>query len=152
MAEALIPGPVSLLIASEFTRSPRACCCCLVAQWCPGLCNPMDCSMPGFPALHHLPEFAQTHLHWVGDAIQPSCPLASPSSPAFNLSQHQGLFQWVGSSHQMAKVLEHQLQHQSFQCLFRLISFRTDWFVLLAVQGTLKSLQYHSSKASILQG
>ena len=75
--------------------------------------QPMDRSMPGLPVLHHLPEFAQTHVHWVSDAIQPSHPLSSPSPPAFNLSQHQGLFQWVSSSHHVAKVLE--FQHQSFQ-------------------------------------
>ena len=79
------------------------------------LCNLMDCSMPGFPVHHQLPELAQAHVHWVGDAIQPSHPLLSPSPLAFNLSQHQGLFQWVSSSHQVAKVLELQLQHQSFQ-------------------------------------
>ena len=84
---------------------------CSVAQSCPTLCDPMDCSMPGFPILHHLLELAQIHVHWVGDAIQPSRPLSSPSPPAFNLSQHQGLFQWVGSLHQVAKVLELQLQH-----------------------------------------
>ena len=80
-------------------------CCCSVAQSCPTLCNPMDCNMPGFPVLHHLPELAQTHVHWIGDAIQPSHPLLSPSPPALNLSQHQGLFQWVSSSHQVATVL-----------------------------------------------
>ena len=74
----------------------------------------MDCSMPGFPVLYYLPEFAQTHVHRVGDVIQPSHPL-SPPSPAFNLSQHQDVFQWVSSSHQVVKVLELQLQHQSFQ-------------------------------------
>ena len=117
---------------------------------CPILCDPIDCSTPGFPALHYLLDFAQTHVHSVGDAIQPSHPLSPPSPPALNLSQHQGLFQWVSSSHQVAKVLELQLQHQSFQWI--LISFRIDWFDLLAVQGTLKSLlQHHSSKASILQ-
>ena len=78
----------------------------------------MDCSMPGFPVLHHLLEFAQFHVRWVGDAIQLSHPLSSPS-PAFNLFQHQGLFPWVGSSHQVAKVLEFQLQRQSFQWIFR---------------------------------
>ena len=77
--------------------------------------TPMDCSMPGFPFHHQLPELTQTHVHWVGDAIQPSHPLSSPSSPAFNLSQHQGLFKWVNSSHQVAKGLKFQLQHQSFQ-------------------------------------
>ena len=91
--------------------------CCSVTQLCMTLCDPMDCSMPGFPVLHYLLEFTQTHVHWVGDAIQPSHPLSSPSSPTFNLSQHQGLFQWVSSLHQVAKVLE--LQHQSFQWVFR---------------------------------
>ena len=114
-----------------------------VAHSCPTLCNPVDCSTPGFPVLHQLPELAQTHVHWVSEANQLSHPLMSPSPPALNLSQHQGLFQWVSSLHQVAKALEFQLQHQSFQWVFR-----TD---LLAVQGTLKSLlQHYSSKASIL--
>ena len=86
-----------------------------VSQSCLTLCNPMDCSMPGFPVHHQPPEPTQTHVHRIGDAIQPSHPLSSPSPPAFNLSQHQGLFQWVSSSHQVAKVLGFQLQHQSFQ-------------------------------------
>ena len=145
-------------------------CYCSVTQSCPTLCNPMDCSRPGFPVLPHLPELAQTHVHWVRDAIQSSSPLSSPSPPAFNLSQfssiqwlchvwlfatswtaayqtlptpgvysnscpsnnlwspspptfnlsqHQGLFKWVSSSHQVAKVPEFQLQHQSFQWIFR---------------------------------
>ena len=85
------------------------------AQSCPTLCNPMNWSMPGFPIHHQLPEPAQTHVHRIGDAIQSSHPLSAPSPPAFNLSQHQGLFQWVSSSHLVAKVLEFQLQHQSFQ-------------------------------------
>ena len=111
----------------------------------------MDCGTPDFPVLYYFPEFAQTHVHWVGDAIQPSHPLLPPSPHSLSLSQHQGLFQWVSSSHQVAKVLEFQLQHQSFQRIFRIISFRIDWFDLLAVQGTLKSLlQYQSSKTSIL--
>ena len=76
--------------------------CCSVAQSCPTLCSPMDRSTPGFPVHHHLLELAQTHVHWVGDAIQPSHPLSPPSPPALNLSQHQGLFQWVDSSHQVA--------------------------------------------------
>ena len=91
----------------------------LVTQSCPTLCNPMDCSMPGFPVHHQLWEFTQTHVHWVSDDIQLSHPLSSPSPPTFNLSQYQGLFQWVSSSHQVAKVLEFQLQHQSFQWIFR---------------------------------
>ena len=85
-----------------------------VAQSYPTLCNPKGCSMPGLPVHHQLSELAQTHVHWVRDAIQSSYPLSSPSPPAFNLSQHQGLFQWVSSFHQVAKVLEFQLQHQSF--------------------------------------
>ena len=84
-----------------------------VAESYPTLCNPMDYSAPGFPVLHYFLEFAQTHVHWVGDAIQPSHPLLSPSPPAFNLSQHQGLFQWVSSLHQVARVLELQLERAS---------------------------------------
>ena len=83
------------------------------------LCDPMDCSTPGFPVHHQLLELTQTHVHWVGDAIQLSHRLSSPSPPAFNLSQHQGLFQWVSSSYLVAKVLKFQLQHQSFQWIFR---------------------------------
>ena len=90
-----------------------------VTQSCLTLCNPLDCSTPGLPVHHQPPEFTQTHVHWVGDAIQSSHPLSSPSPPAFNLSQHQGLFKWGSSSHQVAKVLEFQLQHQSFQWTFR---------------------------------
>ena len=86
-----------------------------VAQSCPTLCDPMNHSTPGLPVHHQLPEFTQTHVHWVTDAIQPSHPLSSPSPPAPNPSQHQGLFQWVNFSHQEAKGLEFQLQHQSFQ-------------------------------------
>ena len=90
-----------------------------VTQSCPTFCNPMDCSTPVFPVHHQLPELTQTHVHWVNDAIQQSHPLSSPSPPAFNLSQHLGLFQCVSSSHQVAKLLEFQLQHQSFQWIFR---------------------------------
>ena len=108
-----------------------------VAQSCPTLRDPMNRRMPGLPVHHQLLEFTQTHVHWVGDAIQPSQPLLSPSPPALNLSQHQDLFKWVSSSHQVAKVLEFQLQHQSF---------KMDWMYLLVVQ---KTLQHHSSKASI---
>ena len=91
---------------------------CSAAQSCPTLCDPINHSTPGLPVHHQLPEFIQTHVHQVGDAIQPSHPLLSPSPPTFNLSQHQGLFKWVSSSHQVAKVLEFQLQHQSFQWIF----------------------------------
>ena len=93
------------------------------ARSCPTLGNPMDWSTPGLPVHHQLPEFAPTHVRQVGDAIQPSHPLSSPSPPAFSLAQHQGLFQWVSSSNQMAKILEFQLQHQSFQ-----------WKILLTFQ------------------
>ena len=110
-----------------------------VAQSGPTLCNPINCSTPGLPAHHQLPQLTQTHVHRVGDAIQPSHPLSSPSPPALSLSQHQGLFQSVSSSHQVAKVLEFQLQHQSFQCTPGLISPRMDWLDLLAVQGILES-------------
>jgi len=86
-----------------------------VAQSCPTLCNTMNRSTLGLPVHYQLPEFTQTHNHWVGDAIQPSHPLPSPSPPAINLSQHWGIYKGVSSSHQVAKVLEFQLQHQSFQ-------------------------------------
>ena len=88
----------------------------------------MDCSIPGLSVHHQLPEFTQTHVHWVSDAMQPSHPLLSPFPPAFNLSQHQDLFQWISSLHQVAKVLEFQLQHQSFQWVFR-IDFLYDGLV-----------------------
>ena len=120
-----------------------------VTQLCPTLCDPMNHSMPGLPVHHQLPELTQTYVHWVSDAIQPSHPPSYASPPALNLSQHQGLFQWVRSSHQVAKVLDINIsptnEHPG------LISVRMDWLNLLAIQGTLKSLlQYHSSKASIL--
>ena len=99
-------------------------CCCLVTKSCPTLCDPMDCGSPGFPLLHYLPELAQTHVHWVSDTV--SHPLSSLSLPAFNLSQHQVLFQWVSCLHQVAKVLEPQLQHQSFQGIFK-VDFLQDW-------------------------
>ena len=132
--------------------------CCLissvqfssVAQSC--LCNPMNHSTPGLPVHHQLPEFTQTHVHPVGDTIQPSHPLSSPSPPAPNPSQHQGLFQWVNSSHEVAKVLEFQFSISPSNEHPGLISSRMDWLDLLAVQGTLKSLlQHHSSKASIFR-
>ena len=86
-----------------------------VTQSCLTLCSPMNRSTPGLPVHHQLPESTQTHVHWVGNAIQPSHPLSSPSPPAPSPSQHQGLFKWVSSLHQVAKVLEFKLQHQSFQ-------------------------------------
>ena len=106
-----------------YKRMYKPCQFSSVTQSCPTLCNPMDCSTPVLPVHHQLPQLTQTHVHWVGDAIQPSHPLPSPS-PTFNLSQQQGLFKWVSSSHQVARVLEFQLQHQSFQWIFQ------DWFPL----------------------
>ena len=91
----------------------------LCPQLCPTLYDPVDCRTPGLLVHHQLPEFSQTHVHWVSDAIQPFHPLLSPSPPTFSLSQHQDLPQWVSSSHQVAKILELQLQHQSFQWVFR---------------------------------
>ena len=119
---------------------------------CLTLCNPMNCSMSGLPVYHQLLEFTQTHVHRVSDAIQPSYPhliSSSPSPPAPNPSQHQSIFQWVNSSHEVAKVLEFHLQHHSLQRNPRADLLQNG---LLAVQGTLKSLlQHHSSKASILR-
>ena len=110
-----------------------------VSQLCPTLCDSMDCSMPGFPVHHQLQELAQTHVRWVSDAVQPSHPLSSPSPPAFSHSQHQGCFQRVSSSHQVAKVLEFSFSISPSNEYSGLISFRIVWFDLSA-QGTLKSL------------
>ena len=117
----LEPGSPALQAASllsEPTGKPIKCPSVQfssVAQLCPTLCDPMNRSTPGLPVHHQLPEFTQTYAHWVGDAIQPSHPLWPPSPPVPNPSQHQGLFQRVNSSREVAKVLEFQLQHQSFQ-------------------------------------
>ena len=94
--------------------------CCSVAKSCATLCDSMDCSTSGFPVPHHLLEFAQVHVHWISDTIQPSHCLLPSSPSAFSFSQHQGLFQWVSCLHQVAKVLELQLQHQFFQSVFRI--------------------------------
>ena len=116
------------------------------------LCDSMDRSTQGLPVHHQLLELAQTHVHRIGDAIQPSHPLSSPSPPTFNLSQHQGLLQWVSSSYHVAQVLSFSFSISPSNEYSGLISFRMDWLDLLAVQGTLRSiLQHHSSKASILQ-
>ena len=99
-------GQRGQLFTSKYKFVYTHCCCCSVTKLCPTLCHPMNCSMPGLPVSHYLPEFAQVHVYWIGNAIQQSHPL-QPSSPfAFCLSQHQGLFQWLGSSQQVAKVLE----------------------------------------------
>ena len=104
--------------------------------------------MLGFPVFHHLPELAQTHVHWVGDAIKPSHPLLSPSLPALNLSQHQGLFQWAGSSHQVSKILyTFSFRISSSNEYSWLISFKIDWFDLLGDQGTLESLPVSQLKS-----
>ena len=119
-----------------------------VIQSCPTLCDPMNCSTPGLPVHHQLPEFTETHVHRVSDAIQPSHPLSSPSL-APNPSQHQSLFQWVNSSHEVAKVLEFQLSHHSFQRNPRADLLHNG---LVGSPCSLKSLlQHHTSKASILQ-
>ena len=126
----------------------------VLAQSCPTLRDPMDCSTPGLPVHHQLPELAQTHVHWIGDAIQPSHPLSSPS-PALNLSQHQGLFKWVSSSHQVAKVLELQLPMNWKESVLPMNI--QGWFPLgltglisLQSKGLSSLLQHHNSKASIL--
>ena len=119
-----------------------------ISEWCPTFCDPVDCSTPGLPVHHQLPELAQTHVHWVCDAIQPSHPLLSPSPPAFNLSQHQGLFKWV----RWPKHWSFSFSISPSNEYSGLISFRMDWLDLITVQGALKSLlQHHSSKASILR-
>ena len=113
---------------------------------------PMDCSTPGLPVHHQLRELAQTHVHWVGDAIQPSHPLLSPSPPAFNLSHHQGLFNESALHIRWPKYWSFSFNISPSNEYPGLISFRMDWLDLLAVQGTLKSLlHHHSSKASVLQ-
>ena len=163
-------GSLALHWAPGGDASPLSflCYCCSVTKASPTLWDPMDCSTPvcpvlyhlpefahthvqdcstpGCPVLHHLPEFAHTHVHWVGDAIQSSCPLLPPSPPAFNLSQHQGLFQWalcIGWSKYWSFSFSISPSNESS----RLIPFRTDWFDLLAVQGTLKSLLQHLSES-----
>ena len=122
------------------------------AQSCPTLCDPMNHSMPGISVHQQLPEVTQTYVHRVDNATQPSHPLLSPSPPAPNPSQHQGLFQWVNSSHHWPKYWSFSFSISPSNEHPGLISFRMDYLDLLAVQGTLKSLlQHHSSKASIFQ-
>ena len=117
-----------------------------VAQLCPALCDPMDCSTPGFPVHHQLPELTQTHVHWVGDAIQPSHSPSSRSPPAFNLSQHQGLSQWVSSSHHVAKEF-----WVSASASVLPLNIQGTSLISLQSKGLSSLLQHHSSKASILQ-
>ena len=121
-----------------------------VTQSCPTLSDPMNSSTPGLPVHHQLPEFTQTHVHQVGDVIQPSHPLSSPSHPALNPSQHQSLFQWVNICIKWPKYWSFSFSISPSKEHPGLISFRMDWLDLLVVQGILKSLlQHHSSKASI---
>ena len=124
--------------------------CCSVAKLCPTRLDPKNCSTPGFPVLYHLLEFAQTHVHWVSDAIPPSQSLSPSSPPALSLVQHQSLFQWVSSSHQVGKVLQLRLQHQSCNEYSRLISFTSIavWkmlsssFKVLSAQSSLQSTSH----------
>ena len=146
---------VSQLRGASFLRfsilSFLCSCCCSVTQSCPTLCNPVDCSTPGFPVLHYILELIQTHVHPVGDAIQPSLSLLPPFPPALNLSQHQGLFSELVLCIRWSKDWSFSFSISPSNEYSELISFRMDWFDSLAVQGTLKSLlQHHSSKASIL--
>ena len=122
-----------------------------VAQSCPTLCDPTDCSTPGLPVHHQPPEFTQTHIHWVDDAIQPSHPLSSPSHPAFNPPQHQDLFQWVTLHIRWPKYWSFSFSINSSNGYSALISFEIDWFDLLQSKGLSSLLQHHSSKASILK-
>ena len=123
-----------------------------VAQSCLTLCDPMDCSTPGLPVHHQLPEFTQTHVHWVGDAIQPSDPLSSPSPPAFNFSQHQGLFKWSQLFTSGGQSIGVSASTSVLQWTLGTDLLLDGLIYPLAVQGTLKSLlQHHTSKISILQ-
>ena len=138
---------VPMKLEYKFKKLQINCCyCCSASPPCPTLCDPMDCSRLAFSDLHHLPELAQTQVHWVGDAIQPSHPLLSSFPPAFSLSQHQGLcIRWP-------KYWSFGFSISPSNEFSGSIFFRIDWLDFLAVQGTLKSLpQHHSSKASILQ-
>ena len=123
-----------------------------VTQSCPTLCDPKECSTPGFPVHHQLPELAQTHVRRVSDIVQTSHPLFSPSPPAFSLSQQQALFPWGSFLHQVAKDWSFSFSISPSDEYSGLISFRIDWFDFLPVQESLKSLlQHHSSKASVLR-
>ena len=152
MLTLLLFAQVIQLICHQY-YGPKWCCCCSVAKLCLTLCDPMNCNMPGSSVLFYLLEFAQIHVHWVGDDIQPSHPLPPPYSFAFNLSQHQGLFQWVSSSHQVAKHWNFSFSISPSNEYSGFISFKKDWLDLdlLAVRGLKSILEHHSSKASILQ-
>ena len=117
-----------------------------VAPSCPTLCDPMNCSTPGLLTHHQLPEFTQTHVHWVGDAIQPSHPLSSPFPPPPNPSQHQGLFQWVNSSHEVAKVLELLWSYSIYKCLLSPCCIPGFTLVLFSLQTFTETLLYRRRK------
>ena len=143
---ALFPNQMLKLLVSGFSLNLNVSVqFSLVTQSCLTLCDPMNCSTPGLPVHHQLPEFTQTHVHQVGDAILPSHPLSSPSPPAPNPSQHHSLFQWVNSSHEWPKYWSFSFSIIPSKEHPRPISFRMDWLDLLAVQGTLKSLLQHHS-------
>ena len=142
---------IKYFLINFLVRSNISFSCCSVTQSCPTLCDLMDYSMPGFPVLHQLLEFAQTHVHWVGDAIQPSQPLSSPP-PAFNLSGIRVFSNDLALCIKWPKYWSFSFSISPSNEYSGLISFRIDWFDLLAVQGTLKNLlQHHSSKASVLR-
>ena len=143
---ALFPNQMLKLLVSGFSLNLNVSVqFSLVTQSCLTLCDPMNCSTPDLPVHHQLPEFTQTHVHQVGDAILPSHPLSSPSPPAPNPSQHQSLFQWVNFSHEWPKYWSFSFSIIPSKEHPRPISFRMDWLDLLAVQGTLKSLLQHHS-------
>ena len=128
------------------------CCCFSVTEWCLILCNPMDSSTSGFPILHHLPELAQTHVHWVSNVIQPSHPLSSPSSPAFNPSQHQDFFQWVSSSPQVAKYWSFIFSinpSNEYSELTGLISLQSKGLLRVLSNITVQNHQFFSTQPSL---
>ena len=129
----------TLSVSAVQQMNQLCCCCCLVAKSCLTLCNPMDCCTPGFSVLPYLPQLVQIHVHWVSDAILLSHPLP-PSSPLHSIFLNIKVFSRISSSHQVAKVLELHLQQHAFHEYSGLISFRIEWFDLLAIHGTLRSL------------
>ena len=137
-----------IVLENTFARSLKGIVFLLLSHLL--LCDSMNCSMPGFPVLHYLLEFAQIHVHWVSDAIQASDPLLLPSPLTLKLWQHQGLFQWVSSLYQVAKYWNFSLSISPSNEYSGLISFSIDWFDLLAFQGNLKSLLQHRNSKAII--
>ena len=125
------------------------CCCCSVTKSCQTLCKPKDFSTTAFPIFHYLLEFTQTHVHWVSDAIQPSHPLLPSSPPALSLFQSQGLFHRAGSSRQEAKILELQLQQESFEWIFRVISLQSKGLLKVFSRTTVQKHQFCSAQPSL---